>query len=928
DVIVAWYTVNLVVFFVDHKLPEMPDRSLGALMLPFSKDSITKEEDTKLMNGNSRDPIDRMFDRNRSFKSNEDLTKKISHSIFVTNFPDSVTSRDLWRECNAYGTVVDVFIPVKKSKLGKRFAFVRFIKVFNLDRLVQNLSTIWIGRHHLFANKVRFDRPNKLVDKGNTGLNRDPPKRQPLTGLKRSNILVGSYANVVNGGYVDVNQASPISTAPALVLEETCIVERDFSKCVMGKAKDVNSISNVQTFLHDEGFMDVKPKYLGGLWGELLNIEDTSVTSFGQKRVCILTKNPTSIIESFKIIVKSKVFMVRAKELFTWSPNFTVNKESTYTSNDESVHSSRHNPKQPFLSDDEDEEEGEIKNSVVEGVAETIFEEHYDSARYPSVKPVNHHFEDPFSIYDLLEKKKSCVDSQVASPSLSLPPVYTPEDLEHKVDKVNDFVEPIEVNDAIHSPANVSQTIRMEVPVGSAGLSFESKGGSVLGVLDEVIRVGQAMGFSMEGCEKDIQDIIGNQGDDSEALIFKKDYATISDNFVAVYGTWVPCNVKVLLISIYAPQQPAQKRVLWEYLLILLGRWSGEVIIMGDFNDVRPKEERRGSGFNHSGARVFNQFINSSGLVDVNLEGFSFTWSHPYDGFDEMVEQHWRSFSHTDSNGMIRFKKKLQDLKSIIKLWIKEKRVSLFKLKQDMESELGNIDIELDAGFVFYSHLARRLELNGLIHEIKAKEVVDCVQKSKVRWAIEGDENSKFFHGIINKKRLSHDQMLDLERVVSRDEIRSAVWNCGDNNSPGPDGCNSSFIALIPKVMDAKLVTDFRPICLIGCVQILDGPFIINEVLNWCKRKNKKVMFFKVDFAKAYDSVRWDYLIDVLEAFGFGDPLAPLLFILVMESLHLSFNRVVQAGMFKAHSIGCSIMDNQFRYLGVMVGGNSTRHKF
>ncbi|GKG12999.1 hypothetical protein Tco_0349959, partial [Tanacetum coccineum] len=26
-------------------------------------------------------------------------------------------------------------------------------------------------------------------------------------------------------------------------------------------------------------------------------------------------------------------------------------------------------------------------------------------------------------------------------------------------------------------------------------------------------------------------------------------------------------------------------------------------------------------------------------------------------------------------------------------------------------------------------------------------------QKAKVRWAIEGDENSKYFHGIINKKR-------------------------------------------------------------------------------------------------------------------------------------------------------------------------------
>nr|GFD46707.1 RNA-directed DNA polymerase, eukaryota [Tanacetum cinerariifolium] len=37
-------------------------------------------------------------------------------------------------------------------------------------------------------------------------------------------------------------------------------------------------------------------------------------------------------------------------------------------------------------------------------------------------------------------------------------------------------------------------------------------GGSVLGVLEEVIRVGQVMGYSIEGCKKDIESIIGNQG--------------------------------------------------------------------------------------------------------------------------------------------------------------------------------------------------------------------------------------------------------------------------------------------------------------------------------------------------------------------------------------------------------------------------------
>ncbi|GKA68166.1 hypothetical protein Tco_0768083 [Tanacetum coccineum] len=87
-------------------------------------------------------------------------------------------------------------------------------------------------------------------------------------------------------------------------------------------------------------------------------------------------------------------------------------------------------------------------------------------------------------------------------------------------------------------------------------------------------------------------------------------------------------------------------------------------------------------------------------------------------------------------------------------------------------------------------------------------------------------------------------------------------------------GCNSSFVALIPKVLDPKVVSDYRPInvqtAFLPNRQILDGPFIINEILARCKLKKQQAMIFKVDFAKAYDSVRWDYLDDVLISFGFG----------------------------------------------------------
>nr|GFC67500.1 RNA-directed DNA polymerase, eukaryota [Tanacetum cinerariifolium] len=174
-----------------------------------------------------------------------------------------------------------------------------------------------------------------------------------------------------------------------------------------------------------------------------------------------------------------------------------------------------------------------------------------------------------------------------------------------------------------------------------------------------------------------------------------------------------------------APQQGSCKRALWDYMSILLGQWNGDVIMMGHFNEVRSKDERRGSWFNPSSSRSFDQFIVSSGLVDVKMEGF--------EGFDDMVKRAWLLFSHSDGNRMIRFKKRLQDLKVIIRLWIKDKRLHFEGAKTDISKELQEIDKEMDSGVISDTNRFRRLDLIRQLHDIKDKEATCGKTNLRVR---------------------------------------------------------------------------------------------------------------------------------------------------------------------------------------------------
>ncbi|GKD10278.1 RNA-directed DNA polymerase, eukaryota, reverse transcriptase zinc-binding domain protein [Tanacetum coccineum] len=157
---------------------------------------------------------------------------------------------------------------------------------------------------------------------------------------------------------------------------------------------------------------------------------------------------------------------------------------------------------------------------------------------------------------------------------------------------------------------------------------------------------------------------------------------------------------------------------------------------------------------------------------------------------------------------------------------------------------------------------------------------------------------------------------------------------------------NSTLISLIPKVQDSISVTDFRSIAccnvIYKCISKIltnkikggldklinlnqsafiqgrstqDNILLTQELLNGYNRKSgPKRCSLKIDIAKAYDTVSWDFLRNILIKFWYfqrgrglrqGDLISPYLFTLVMEVFTLIVDHKIRnSGDFKYH-VGC-----------------------
>lgn len=90
---------------------------------------------------------------------------------------------------------------------------------------------------------------------------------------------------------------------------------------------------------------------------------------------------------------------------------------------------------------------------------------------------------------------------------------------------------------------------------------------------------------------------------------------------------------------------------------------------------------------------------------------------------------------------------------NIIKAWQINMRVAKGDQRREYIQCLGEIDKLFDDGAVTDDLLVERQQMLQKEIEIVKIDMLDCVQKSKIKWVVEGDENTKFFHGILKRTR-------------------------------------------------------------------------------------------------------------------------------------------------------------------------------
>ncbi|GJU52608.1 hypothetical protein Tco_1226322 [Tanacetum coccineum] len=129
-----------------------------------------------------------------------------------------------------------------------------------------------------------------------------------------------------------------------------------------------------------------------------------------------------------------------------------------------------------------------------------------------------------------------------------------------------------------------------------------------------------------------------------------------------------------------------------------------------------------------------------------------------------------------------------------------------------------------------------------------------------------------------------------------------------------PKGRNASFIALIPKMQDAKVVKDYRPISLIGSLYKIIAKILANRLV---------MVLGDLVSERQWSESNIITIVHALDCFHKASGLHMNLQKSKLLGIAVEDEKVSRAAI----KMGCSTLKTPFSYLGIKVGGMMTRIK-